>query len=412
MVKENVMQNTEIGLLPEEWDLKKLGNIAFVTKLAGFEYSKYFNSYKDGGEIVVIRGTNITSNKLDLSDTKYIPRKTSDFLHRSKLSKGDLVFAYVGTIGPIYLVKENNRFHLGPNTAKIKIENRDVDVDYIFNYFLSEFIRKEIEDRMSIGAQPSLSMAKIRDFNIPLPPLPEQEAIAEALSDTDEWIESLEKLIAKKRLIKQGAMQELLTSKEGWEKKRLGELLLRNPEYGINAAAVKYQDKLPTYLRITDISENGTFLQDGKVSVDHFLSVNYMLDAGDVCIARTGASVGKSYYHKKENGNLVFAGFLIRLKVNPQLLNSKLLFYITKSQSYQDYINSNSLRSGQPGINSLELQSYEFFIPNSLTEQTRIANILSDMDAELEALAAQLKKVRKIKQGMMQELLTGRIRLV
>ena len=119
-IKQGTMQQL---LTPKEgWEVKKLGEIADVTKLAGFEYSNYFNSYNDGGEIIVIRGTNITNNKLDLTDTKYIPSKTSNFLKRSKLSKGDLVFAYVGTIGPIYLVLEDNRFHLGPNTSKISVK--------------------------------------------------------------------------------------------------------------------------------------------------------------------------------------------------------------------------------------------------------------------------------------------------
>ena len=216
-IKQGAMQQLLTGKkrLPGfggEWEKKKLGSIADITKLAGFEYTKYFNSYKDGGEIIVIRGTNITNNKLDLSDIKTIPRSTSNNLQRSKLQKNDLVFAYVGTIGPVYLIEENDKYHLGPNTARITV-NKDISPRFAFCYFTSSSIKNEIIDHTSIGAQPSLSMTKIRNFKIHLPPLPEQQAIAQILSDMDTEIESLEQKWDKYKAIKQGMMQELLTGK-------------------------------------------------------------------------------------------------------------------------------------------------------------------------------------------------------
>ena len=216
-IKQGAMQQLLTGKkrLPGfggEWEKKKLGSIADITKLAGFEYTKYFNSYKDGGEIIVIRGTNITNNKLDLSDIKTIPRSTSNNLQRSKLQKNDLVFAYVGTIGPVYLIEENDKYHLGPNTARITV-NKDISPRFAFCYFTSSSIKNEIIDHTSIGAQPSLSMTKIRNFKIILPPLPEQQAIAQILSDMDPDIEALEQKQTKYKAIKQGMMQELLTGK-------------------------------------------------------------------------------------------------------------------------------------------------------------------------------------------------------
>ncbi len=403
------MKQTEIGLIPEDWEVKKLGSIAFITKLAGFEYSKHFNSYKDGGEIIVVRGTNITNNKLDLTDTKYIPRKVSDFLYRSKLSKGDLVFAYVGTIGPIYLIGENDRFHLGPNTSKIRIEDKDVSTRFIYNYFLSEFIRKEIDDRISVGAQPSLSMTKIRDFSLPLPPLPEQEAIAGALSDADAWIESLEQLIAKKRLIKQGAMQELLTPKEEWEVKKLGEVAdffkgrglpksqlneggkLKCIHYG--ELFTKYKELIGTIRSRTDTIDipflsktNDVLMPTSDVTprglaTASCITENGVVLGGDILIIRFKSSID----------GVFFSYFISNNK-------EEVLKFVSGSTVYHLY--------------GKELSNLNFHFPKSLTEQTRIATILSDMDAELEALEQQLHKARQIKQGMMQELLTGRVRLV
>lgn len=414
MVKQGYKQ-TEIGLIPEDWEVRELGEFCFITKLAGFEYSKYFNSYKDGGDVIVVRGTNITNNKLDLSDVKYIPRKISDFLYRSKLSKGDLVFAYVGTIGPIYLINEDNRFHLGPNTAKIRIEDNNISTSYIYSYFLSENIKKEIDDRISIGAQPSLSMTKIRDFSIILPPLPEQEAIASALSDADAWIESLAQLIAKKRLIKQGAMQELLTPPDGtmrgvepWEVKKLGEVVKIAKSGGTPLSSNKlYYDGSIPFLSISDMTEQGKYLKWTSNSISQLgleNSASWIVPENSI-IYSMYASVGFVSINKIK---LATSQAVLNLILKEEY-NLEFIYYILVSiqSSILKFVGEGT----QKNLNAQSVKDFDLNIP-SLSEQTRIATILSDMDAELEALEQKLSKARQIKQGMMQELLTGRVRLV
>lgn len=411
MVKENSMKQTEIGLLPEDWELVDLKTL--INEARPIRYGVVQPGIYNSKGCLMLRSQDYSKGWKGTENMHRVISSIENQYRGTKLIDGDLVMTIVGAgLGQIVkLPSWINGTLLSRSTARISI-NDIAKSDYIYQFLSSNFGFKQLIENVKEGAQPVISATDISKTKIPLPPLPEQEAIAEALSDADAWIESLEQLIAKKRLIKQGAMQELLTPEEDWEVRKLGEVLIKIPDYGLNAAAVKYNDELPNYLRITDIGDNGEYLIDGKVSVNHQLAINYFLDAGDICIARTGASVGKSYYHNEKDGKLVFAGFLIRVKANPLLLDSKLLFYITKSKSYDNFIISNSMRSGQPGINSFELQSFEICIPTSLTEQTRIATILSDMDAELEALEAQLGKARKVKQGMMQELLTGRVRLV
>lgn len=205
-------KKTEVGVIPEDWEVDYLGEYAEVTKLAGFEYTNYFNSYRDGGEIIVIRGVNITNNTLNLENVKTIPKATSNKLPRSQLKKNDLVFAYVGTIGPVFLIEQSGKYHLGPNTARITPKNMVIP-QFLFFYFKSNLLESEINEKISIGAQPSLSMLKIRSFKIIKPPIPEQQAIAQVLSDIDTEITALEKRRAKTQAIKQGMMQELLTGR-------------------------------------------------------------------------------------------------------------------------------------------------------------------------------------------------------
>ena len=198
---------------------------------------------------------------------------------------------------------------------------------------------------------------------------------------------------------------------DDWEVKKLGYCLIRNPEYGINASAVPYSDNLPVYIRITDISKDGSFLPENKVSVNHTQSAKYILENDDLVLARTGASTGKSYLYNPQDGYLVFAGFLIRVKVNPQKLDAQYLKGFLNTKAYWNWVIVMSMRSGQPGINGNEYAQLPIPLPPTLEEQKAIALCLSDTDALISACDRATAKKRNIKQGAMQQLLTGKKRL-
>ena len=135
--------------------------------------------------------------------------------------------------------------------------------------------------------------------------------------------------------VKQGyKLTEVGVIPEDWEVMPLDSLLTSTPRYGINAPATEYLDTLPTYLRITDITEDGRFNHAKKSSVNHDLSDNYFLNDGDIVLARTGASVGKSYAYKLSDGKLVFAGFLIKISPNQSKLSSAFLSYLLQTKNY------------------------------------------------------------------------------
>ena len=197
---------------------------------------------------------------------------------------------------------------------------------------------------------------------------------------------------------------------EDWEVKILRDMLAESPKYGINAPAVELSRDTPAYIRITDINSDGYYRPTEKVGVRSIFSEQYILHVNDIVLARTGASVGKSYLYNVDDGQLVYAGFLIKISPLQKILNSSYLFQFMKTKKYWDWVLVNSMRSGQPGINGAEFASMLIPTP-SINEQTAIATILSDMDSELTALEQKLAKSRDLKQGMMQQLLTGRIRL-
>ena len=197
---------------------------------------------------------------------------------------------------------------------------------------------------------------------------------------------------------------------EGWVVYSLGELLKEPPKYGINAAAVALTRLLPVYIRITDISEDGYFKPAEKVGVDSPFSDLYQLAEGDILLARTGASVGKSYLYNKSDGELVYAGFLIKVSPNKTKLDPRYLSQYLKTEKYWNWVVVNSMRSGQPGINGQEYASLPIACP-PIDEQTAIANALSDVDALLGELEKLIAKKQAIKTATMQQLLTGRTRL-
>ncbi|OYU79943.1 MAG: hypothetical protein CFE23_11860 [Flavobacterium sp. BFFFF1] len=197
---------------------------------------------------------------------------------------------------------------------------------------------------------------------------------------------------------------------EEWEVKKLRSVCLGKGEYGINAAAVEYSENLPAYIRITDIDDEGRFCLDKKTSVNNANADNFLLQINDVVFVRTGATVGKSYLYNENDGKLVFAGFLIRFRIDVSVVNEYFLWSYTKSKPYWDWVKTTSMRSGQPGINSLEYAALQIPYPK-IQEQQAIANCLSEWDKTIEKLNSLITQKELRKKGLMQGLLSGKKRL-
>ena len=195
-----------------------------------------------------------------------------------------------------------------------------------------------------------------------------------------------------------------------WKVNSLRSCLSSAVSYGINAAAVPFDDRLPTYLRITDIDDNHRFRPSPQVSVKHPNVHEFYLKKGDLVFARTGASVGNSYLYDPKDGPLVFAGYLIRVTPSPSKLHPLFLRYCVQSKRYWDWVKKMSIRSGQPGINGKEYGMLIVPLP-PLREQRAIAEVLSEVDELLSALEELIAKKQAVRQAAMQQLLTGKTRL-
>ena len=245
------------------------------------------------------------------------------------------------------------------------------------------------------SGQPGINGREYASLLVPVPPTKaEQEAIASALSDADALIDSLSQLLAKKRQIKQGAMQELLTGKRRllgfsgeWEVKRLGDLCSMKSGYGITSEHIDEFSVFPCY--------GGNGLRG--------YTQRYTHDGNYVLVGRQGALCGNVVSVDGKFFASEHAIVVTPFKESDIRWLSRILARMN--------LNQYSESSAQPGLSVAKLLELECPVP-SVQEQTAIATILSDMDAEIAALENKLAKARQLKQGMMQELLTGRIRLV
>ena len=163
----------------------ELGSIATVTKLAGYEFTKYV-TYSDQGEIIALRGLNVKNGRLDLSDVKYIDESNLSKLTRSKLCIGDMLFTYVGTVGQVAVIHENDRYYLAPNVALIRVNKTLVDPEYMRYFFqTSAFWETQINRLLQSSSMQNIPMEKIRKFILQIPSLDEQRSIVSTLDRFD-----------------------------------------------------------------------------------------------------------------------------------------------------------------------------------------------------------------------------------
>jgi len=196
----------EISFNTKEYQLKKLGDIAFITKLAGFEYTEHIK-YQDHGDIIMVRGLNCRKTKLVLDNIYWIDQETSDKLPRSKLFAGDILMTYVGTVGEVALIDVDNRYHLAPNVAKISLNNKSLHIPQFFVYMFM-YCRDYIMKHASSTTQAALSMSKIRDIDFPIPPTALQAQFASFVEQIDRQKLTIQQSLDKLEVLKKSLMQE------------------------------------------------------------------------------------------------------------------------------------------------------------------------------------------------------------
>ena len=388
-------KQTEVGLLPEEWEVKTFGKCLIGRPRYGINapavpYSDNLPVYiriTDISEDGHFSPENIVSVKSELSENYF-------------LSDGDIVFARTGaSVGKSYRYDPND----GPLVFAGFLIRAQPDIEKLLPEFAAAYVTTGNYWRwvrlMSMrSGQPGINGSEYSQLLIPVPPLPEQRAIATALSDVDELLSGLDRLITKKRDLKQAAMQQLLTGKKRlpgfsgeWEVTTFGNVVRHHAG---NSTLIK--GKLPSSEATDRFPAYSASGQD--VWCDHF---EHEGDA--IVVSAVGSRCGKAF---RASGKwCAIANTHVVWPKSAKIDTEFLAYFINDEDFWQ------KSGTGQPFVLFTKTFARPLRLPQ-LAEQAAIAEVLSDMDAELTALEQRRDKTRALKQGMMQELLTGRIRLV
>jgi type I restriction enzyme S subunit len=402
-------KQTEVGVIPEDWDVVSIGEAGQV--LGGRQRSPH----NVGEPCKYLRVANVFDGFLETEDVLKMPFTAAE-KERFLLRPGDILLnegQSIDLVGRSAIYRGIPDQCCFQNTLIRFRANRTTCIEFaqlVFQQYLRLGVFASIALQTTSIAH--LGSGRFAALKMPLPPLPEQEAIAEVLGKVDTLIEHLERLIAKKRLLKRGVMRELLTGKErlpgfsrDWETKRLGDIAaFFSGGTPSTAVADYYAGDIP-WITSGDLNQSYIRNVQGRISKSGLEnSAAKMVEANTLLIALYGATAG------------VTAISEIRAAINQAVLaivprcdDTRFLYF--KLTYLKDWLITTYTQGGQPNLSGEIVKSVELSMPG-LDEQVAIAALLSAMDAEIALLEAQLAKYRQIKQGLMQNLLTGRIRLV
>ncbi|BCL81430.1 restriction endonuclease subunit S [Ktedonobacteria bacterium brp13] len=427
----------ELGDIPEDWRPTPLGSLsAFITK--GATPTTYgFRWVNDG--VLFLRSECVSEQGLDLSQSMFITAEAHNMLKRGEVHAGDILVTITGNVGRV--ISLSNDFgvaNINQHIARIRIIDSDVVAGYVFHFLSQPSIRKYYNSITTGQAYPQISLKQVRDTRIPIPPTTsEQQAIATALSDVDALITSLDKLIAKKRDIKQTTMQRLLTGKtrlpgfgdelklrykqteigfipEDWEPRPLG-LISAFITKGATPTTYGFSwaNDGVLFLRSECVSEQGLDLTQSMfiTSEAHNILKRGEVHAGDILMTITG-NVGRVIYLGNGFSIANINQHIARIRITDSSIDANYVFHFLSQPALRKYYNSITTGQAYPQISLKQVRDTRIPIPPTKSEQQAIANVLSDMDAEITALEHRRKKTHMLKHAMMQELLTGKTRLI
>jgi len=407
-------QQSEIGIIPIDWNVHNIIENSTLKARIGWQ-GLTTAEYLEVGDYFLITGTDFLNGRIMWETCHYVNRERFIQDLNIQVKTGDILITKDGTIGKVaYINNLPNNATLNSGVFVVRPKGNaylPIFLFYIFNsFYFNDFLRKLVAG----STINHLYQKDFISFKFPLPYLKEEQtAIATALSDVDALIENLEKLIEKKRNIKQGVMQELLRPKSSWKRQTLGDICKVFGRIGFRGYTTK--DIVPENEGAISLSPSN--IVNGELNFKKCTFISWekyeespeiKLNIGDIVLVKT-ASIGKTALVK----------FLpTKTTLNPQIVvlknitvNNIFLSYLMGFKPVQDQIKEKVVGGVVPTLSQEQISGFKIFVP-SLEEQDNLANNLLSIDAEIEAINTKLNKYKMIKKGMMQTLLTGKIRLI
>lgn len=416
MVKKT--KQTEIGVIPSDWDVLKLGDNCHIYRGGSPRpIQDYITTADNGINWIKIGDVKAGDKYITSTEEKIIPEGIS---MSREVKAGDFILSNSMSFGRPYILKINGCIHDG--WLVIQDYQNSFDANYLYYLLSSEAVFVQYKKLAAGSGVQNLNKDIVTEVILPHPEKKEQIAISEALSSVDELINVLEKEIEKKKNIKYGVLQKLIVGEErlngyteNWvsiNMAKKSKLKARIGWQGLTTA--EYLDSGYSYL------VTGTDFEDGHINWDechyvtadrYFQDPNIQLTNGDVLITKDG-TIGKVALVDGLNKPATLNSGVFVVRPINNAYSARFLYYVLESRVFRDFLDMLSAGSTIVHLYQKDLVNFSFMAPAALDEQEAIASIIYDMDCEIREFEDKLHKYKKIKQGMMNDLLTGKIRLV
>lgn len=410
MAKNNKEPAIRFSGYTDDWEQRKLGDLAEIVRGASprpISDPKWFDNNSDVGWL---RIADVTAQD---GRIQYLEQKISELgQEKTRVVKiPHLLLSIAATVGKPVI----NYVPTGVHDGFLIFFNPKFNILYTFWWL--EMFREKWNKYGQPGSQVNLNSDLVKNQVINIPNEKEQDKISSFLESLDKIITLHQRKLEKLKLTKKALLQKLFPKNgskfpelrfkgftDAWEQRKLGECM-DSFEYGLNTAAKEY-DGIHKYIRITDIDdETHNFIQSNLTSPDIDFNSDvsdYKLNINDIVFARTGASVGKTYLYNPNDGDLYYAGFLIRGKVN-EVCDAGFIYQNTLTKDYDSFIRITSQRSGQPGVNSKEYATFRLNIPCK-DEQEKISKFLNSLDKLFTLHQRKLEMLKNVKKGLLQKM--------
>jgi type I restriction enzyme, S subunit len=408
-------------MMSDNWKKEKLGN--YIKLKGGFAFKS--KDFIEKGYAAVLRISNIKNNGVSLKDAVYISKEIYELSKGYLLQEGDLVIAMSGaTTGKTGVIKENKKpllMNQRVGLFEIKEKNK-LSETFLAQYVQSDNFKNQVLINAIGGAQPNISGKQIEDVCINLPPLHEQHKIAEILTSVDGVIEKTKEIIGQSEKVKKGLMQQLLTKgigntkfkktvigdiPEEWEVKTLGEITKINPESLSGKTDPNFEFNyidIASIIRTGEIGETKTFSFGSAPS-----RARRIVREGDIIVSTVRPYLRAfSYIHKENDTDICSTGFAV-LRPNKDFSN-QFIYQIILSNQFVEYLKTKMTGSNYPAVKANDISEYRVAVPK-IDEQNKIGELLKTFDKKIKNDFETLNQLQLLKQGLMQNLLTGKVRV-
>lgn len=431
---------TELGEIPEEWEVIKLNECGYIFGGNAFKSSNFTTEYKKD-DYQVIRMGNVQLGKLDLNKNPVFlsDNLVSENEKKYLLSESDVLISLTGTVnktdyGNVSWVDNNNKYLLNQRVACLRNANLLFNNRYYYYFLQSNIFRSQFFECGvgGTGNQANVSIADLNNIKVLKLPIIEQEKIASILLTVDKQIDNVDGLIEKNKELKKGLMQQLLTKgigytkfkktdigeiPEEWEINRLKQIIDVGPQNGLYKSKEFYTGNKYKIVELKDLYTKCKKININKlnnIDLNEKEAEQYKLNEGDLLVNRVSKAVdgiGRIKIFPNNRGVVCYESNMMRITLDYEVALSEFIYYLSESSIFRNQIMGTAKISNQTSISQGDLEKILICLPN-IKEQEHIVRILSEVDTKIEGYENKKHKLEELKKGLMQQLLTGRTRVI